>query len=350
MRIAFLADLRGNNDEGMKNTGFHLQHILSLRHDVQALNIYDVFSSRLWRELLGFRPEIVHYIPGPSIASLMIMKLVKLRSGATTIVSALRPTFYGWKGLTYAPVDSLSTLGTPAIPLLRPDLLLVQSEKTRRFFNRRGCRTQYLPSGVDISRFHAIPEADREGLRDKLGLPRDKFVLLHVGHLNRRRNVQSLAAWQSEETQVVIVTGGTVAAEEDLGHELLGSGCIVRRGFCEWVEEYYQAADCYVFPTRDERGCIEMPLSVLEAMATNLPVASTKFAALPEAIPPGDGLAYYNNDAELGAFLRQIRRKSIAVNTRHKVAPFGWESIARQLEDIYRLELGASVVPVRTSG
>jgi len=56
------------------------------------------------------------------------------------------------------------------------------------------------------------------------------------------------------------------------------------------IEEIYNLADCYVFPTFKRHNCIDMPLSVMEAMACNIPVISTKFGGLPKIFKEGNGL------------------------------------------------------------
>jgi len=54
------------------------------------------------------------------------------------------------------------------------------------------------------------------------------------------------------------------------------------------IEEIYQLSDCYIFPITFEGGGISILLSVLEAMACNLPVVTTKFGGLPAIFKGGD--------------------------------------------------------------
>ena len=64
----------------------------------------------------------------------------------------------------------------------------------------------------------------------------------------------------------------------------------MRTEYITHLEEIYALSDCYVFPTTDRRYCVEMPLSVLEAMSCNLPMLTTRFGALPGVFEEASGL------------------------------------------------------------
>jgi glycosyltransferase involved in cell wall biosynthesis len=96
------------------------------------------------------------------------------------------------------------------------------------------------------------------------------------------------------------------------------------------VEEIYQAADVYVFPVQDDGSAIATPMSVLEAMACNLPVITTRFGALPRLFPnEGSGLVYINNEPELRSAVDDVLADGRpAVETRQLVLSFDWAAIA----------------------
>ena len=102
------------------------------------------------------------------------------------------------------------------------------------------------------------------------------------------------------------------------------------------IEKVYALADCYIFPTANPFNSIETPLSVLEAIATNLPVISSAFGGLPETFPEGEGLVYAHSQAEFIDALRRLRENRTRVRTREKVMENSWEAVAARLENIYR--------------
>ena len=130
-------------------------------------------------------------------------------------------------------------------------------------------------------------------------------------------------------------THSTAPAMPEVVTMLQAAGCMVAHEFIEDLPGLYSAVDAYAFPVSDLMGAIDMPLSVLEAMACNRPVISTRFKALPRFLPPGDGLSYFDSVDEAKACLdRLIDCNGVA--TREKVVQFSWDNILCQLEEIYK--------------
>ena len=121
----------------------------------------------------------------------------------------------------------------------------------------------------------------------------------------------------------------------ELVKELQGAGCLVWIKHFDRIEEIYHISDCYVFPTLEPKACIETPLSVLEAMACNLPVVTTRFGALTRAFKEGDGFAFVDDVAGIPGAIDRVRQSG-TVRTRAMVLPYSNEEMARQLIDIYK--------------
>ncbi len=339
LRICLVADYSGYTDEGMKKMASYLAQELSKHHKVKTMNIKNMLSTSFWREIRQFQPQIIHYIPGPSILSFSITKELRLYSSpaARTVMSATHPSFYGLRGFYYGPYYALSSFLMPLIPLLKPDLVLVQSRRTEEMFRKLGCKTKFLPGGVDVEKFVLVSPETKRRLREKYGLDTEIFSVLHVGSFRKWRNVQALARFKGEDTQVLIL-GNTTKIEKSVYHYLEKNGCLVWDEYVENIEEFYQLADCYVFPTTDSRGSIEMPLSVLEAMACNLPVIITRFGALEQMFQPGEGVVFCETVDELSLALDKIKGSDLNIKTREKVMPYSWNNIAETLGGMY-LEL-----------
>jgi glycosyltransferase involved in cell wall biosynthesis len=101
------------------------------------------------------------------------------------------------------------------------------------------------------------------------------------------------------------------------------------------IEDIYNISNCYVFPTVNRKACIETPLSVLEAMACNLPVISTRFGALSEMFEAGGGLHFVSRQEDILGVLRSVRDSVEKATTREKVKVYSWEEVVRKLEMIY---------------
>ena len=146
-------------------------------------------------------------------------------------------------------------------------------------------------------------------IRYKWGISCNDFVVLHVGHIRSNRNLEVFKQLQKiPGLQVVIVGGTTNPVDEELENRLKFAGCKVFHRYIKDISNLYKMADLYIFPTKyrhdfypqsyNETGAIDFPLSVLEAMACNLFVITTRFGALPRVFVEGKGLS----------FLRRMRR------------------------------------------
>jgi dTMP kinase len=81
---------------------------------------------------------------------------------------------------------------------------------------------------------------------------------------------------------------------------------VIRR-YLPDIERAYAEADVYVFPVTDQLGSIEVPLSVLEARASGVPVVCTRFGALPELFPPAGEMVYADPSGFSDAVDRALR-------------------------------------------
>ena len=334
MKLCLLGNFSGKPDEGMKNISRKIRDMLSLKHHVLAMNSKDLFRKTFLYNLRAFQPEIIHYLHGPTICSLIILRVAKRFSGngAKTIVSATRPYF--------------SRYSKWVVTLLKPHLVLTQSARFEEFFRERGCHVQFLPNGVDCQRFRPVCESEKLDIRKELSLPSDKRIVLHVGHFKANRNLEVFKKIQKiEGIQVAIVGGIIETADEALKRDLREAGIKIFHDFYEDISKFYKMADLYIFPLKDngdklpdsynQIGAIDMPLSVLEAMSCNLPVITTSFGALPRIFEAGDGLTFCLTDCDI---LNAVNSSfnGVPIDTRQKVIPYHWIRVIEQLERIYK--------------
>jgi glycosyltransferase involved in cell wall biosynthesis len=323
MRVCIIGDVSEPLDEGMKKTTHALSTALSKYCDVLVLNPLRVGRIGFWTSLLHYRPDIIHYVPGPSLYSFALLALTGLITSAITVMSLTHPK--------------------PNLPrrfacrFFRPDLVLSQSLQTEKLFRDLGCNIHYMPNGVDTRQFQPIAsQVEKFRLRHKYGVSPEAFVVLHVGNTRQVRNLDVLTELQHDGCQVVVVSSTTIQGDSSVDIDLTAAGCLLWNRYIPAIEEVYKLADCYVFPTPTGIGAIEHPLSVMEAMACNLPVITKRFGALPRIFTPGDGLYFVDTDAELKAEVKQVQYTENTVATRDKVIVMNWDAIARQILTQYQ--------------
>src|SRR5205085_5225697 len=161
-----------------------------------------LLGGTLWRALRRFRPDIVVYVPVAAATRNSFMRSAILRgyaARARLLMVSLQPRTYG-------------PLARRLIRRLHPDLTLVQSLATCNSLTRLGCPTAVLPSGVDLQAFTPVSRQEKQALRPRYGLPPEAYVVLHVGHLKRQRNVLLLNRVGSELRCETVVVGSTYTA------------------------------------------------------------------------------------------------------------------------------------------
>jgi len=318
MKVALIGDRSAPLDEGMKKTTAALSAALTYYCELRVFNPLRSITLDFWSGIQDFHPQVIHYIPGPSLKSFVLLSAIKKwLGGLPTVMSITHPD-------PHLPVRIVDRF-------LRPDLLLLQSTQSARQFQCLKCRKEFIPNGVDTNVFYPVSEQVKLKLRTKLEIDAAKFVVLHVGNTRMARNLESLLALQSEGYQVVVIGSTTISGDPEVTERLKAAGCLVVEHYVERIEGYYQSADCYVFPTVDHIAAIQHPLSVLEAMACNLPVVTREFGAIPNLFNPGDGFYLVKTDRALTETVKRVKARPGAVRTREMVIPFSWSAIAEKL-------------------
>jgi len=132
----------------------------------------------------------------------------------------------------------------------------------------------------------------------------------------------------------VIIGSTSTPQDGELLKELKAESITVIADYVERIEEFYQLADCYVFPAVERLSAIEVPLSVLEAMACNLPVVTTPFGGLPSMFVEGDGLRFSRSEEDFVTLVHSALLEKNNCKTRAMVTPYAWPCISARLLDL----------------
>ncbi len=340
MNVCVIGDFTGNPDEGMKKVAFSLRECLSLENKLFHIGLRQFLNPIKLLQLIKFNPEILHYVHGPTLKSLFLLKFIKtfFFINCKVVSTATRPDInkkYFW-----------------ILPKIKPDLILTQSEKHEELFIKNNVNVKFFPNGVDCKIFDSVSNVAKLNLKIKHNIPLDKKIILHVGHIKENRQLDLFVDIQKiKEYQVVIVGSTNQKLNNELYRKLKSCGIIIIHQFIEKVNEIYSLADLYVFHllekestklSNNKNGAIDIPLSVLEAMACNLPVISTRFGALERILSSGDGFSFVNSKSELIKSIRELNWND-PINTRKKIVKYDWHEVAKKLIDEYK-KLSNSVI------
>jgi glycosyltransferase involved in cell wall biosynthesis len=148
-------------------------------------------------------------------------------------------------------------------------------------------RLHVVPNGIDVVRF--APDPVRRGaIREELGIPADAWVVGTVGRLAPEKDqallVDAMAPLLSARRRLVIVGDG---AEGDALRARIagipGREYVHMLGERKDVESILASLDAFALTSRTEG----LPLVLLEAMATGLPVLSTAVGGIPDLLEDG---------------------------------------------------------------
>lgn len=183
--------------------------------------------------------------------------------------------------LLYYPAEKmLSRLTDTLITINEEDYTIAQKFKARQ--------TVYVPGiGVDVKKFGEAA-VDRAKKREELGLGENNFAILSVGELIRRKNhevvLKALAKINNPDIVYIICGDGELAAYLKNIAEALNVN-VRFMGFRKDIPEISAAVDLFVLSSYHEG----LPVALMEAMASGLPVVCAKTRGNTDLIENGKG-------------------------------------------------------------
>jgi glycosyltransferase involved in cell wall biosynthesis len=200
-----------------------------------------------------------------------------------------------------------------------------------------------LPAPIPAER-PRLSEADRHALRDRLGLPQDRPVLLSVAALNRYHKrldylLEEIA--RLPEPRPFVLMAGQVEAETPgiraLAHELLGeAGHSIRTVPYSEVADLYRASDAKVLTSLGEA----LGRVMIEAMDHGLPCFVHDYPVTRFVLGEHGRFADFSAPGALAGLLAEhggpALRDDAGADTRHRFAydNFSWEVLRPRYLDM----------------
>lgn len=230
-------------------------------------------------------------------------------------------------------------LGYPLFSLLYTHGLACSKEAGEFLFKKNNFVV--LKNGIDLDKFSFSPLM-RDKLRHELGIPKDAYVIGHVGYFNEQKNqmflVNVLEMLLSHNTNFYLVFVGVGSKQDIVRNRLRELGIINNAFFLNNrydTNSLYSVFDCFCFPSIFEG----FGIAVIEAEANGLPcVVSEK---VPKVINlnneveflPLDNIKWVNKILSNFVENRILKSESNRVMIANK--GYDIKRIASQLRDIY---------------
>lgn len=206
--------------------------------------------------------------------------------------------------------------------------IIALSRESYDFYKKEIGNAVYLKTGIDTKQFVPVNKAEKIRLRKKYAVAEGKKVLLHIGHLKDGRNIDKLLKISSDYHVFLVVSSATESEKDVILRTKLKErpNTTIIESYLEHVEEVYQMADVYLFPVQKEENCIDIPLSVLEAAACNIPIVTTDYGELKE-FRREHGFYFISslNDKELNSAIDKMAEMKNC-NNRQAVLKYDWDN------------------------
>jgi D-inositol-3-phosphate glycosyltransferase len=203
-----------------------------------------------------------------------------------------------------------------------------------------------IPNGIDYTNFTSN-YCNKSNYREKYGIRDDQIVVLFRGRFASVKGVIELAAAANlvlkRKANIVFyfVGGGPLINELIDALKPLG----VNARILTWlpfneIHELYIASDIFILPSKSEA----LPITILEAMAAQLPIIATQTGGIPEVLRkyPKKILIMKPVPSEICnaiiAMIEQKGQKKFALeNISEYLYLYNWSRIATQVENVYRI-------------
>lgn len=310
--IHIISTVNGQVNEGMRNVATHIAKAFEQDHEVRYSGLKSVGSiiktSRVCDVTMIFARanKLVYWLS----------RIVAVFSKNLWIVCVQKP-------------DADFTDLVRKHPLKANYLTIVEKDLDEIVL-RAGFRKELFSVGIKADKFCPVDKERQAELKEKYGFAPDRPLVIHVGHCSAGRGLEDFAAIIDADRMVVasgmFENAGTVKTLEDAGVK-------IHKGYLEHVEEIYQMADVYLFPTHSTEFVISIPLSVMEALSCGVPVIGYKDFQNLAAIPAENGaVTLIKNRDELNVAVMKVAERK--ADRSYLKEPKTWEQVAEDVLSI----------------
>ncbi|RCW47881.1 glycosyltransferase family 4 protein [Paenibacillus prosopidis] len=165
--------------------------------------------------------------------------------------------------------------------LCRYNRLIGVSENTIKQLNSNR-KVFVVHNGVDTEKYHPINQDSKELLRKKLGFTSGDRIILMVGTLtDNKGQLNALNIIENLDNSYRLILVGDGPERKNIEKYIKDNKLekkVRLAGKIDNVEEYYWISDMLICLSKNEG----LPLTILEGMATGLPVLTTRIGGIPE--------------------------------------------------------------------
>lgn len=256
--------------------------------------------------------------------------------------------FHFYKGapianwLMFYPVEKILSYWTDTLITINQE----DYERAKKKFHAG--KTYYLPGiGIDLERFHVGDAQTIQQKRQELGLQPQDVFLLSVGELSDRKNhvvvIEAMKQLIQRHPQLRYFICGQGEKKQEL-QQLIRKyhleDHVKLLGFRTDVAELCQAADVFVFPSKQEG----LPVALMEAMACGVPVVCSRIRGNTDIVKDGENGYLVSSDRSekyILAIAKAMQMNTIADKKKMyainqvQLQPYSVSKINVEMQNIY---------------
>lgn len=202
-------------------------------------------------------------------------------------------------------------------------------------------------NSVDLDRFHPRNRGlYRREKRAELGIDEKALLLLFAGNNYRLKGVRTLIialarllrCFPDQDFRLIIAGRGHAGSYRRLARRLGIADRVIFAGAVTGMERWYAATDIYVHPTFYD-SC---SLTVLEALASGLPVVTTRFNGAAEAVQSEEAGAVINDPGDpdelanaISKYVNAGKRSQAVFSSRASMEQYSPQRNLRETLEVY---------------
>lgn len=318
----------------------------------------NIFRPGAWRQIMDFRPDIIHLHHPIWVGSLGLFLARRLKVPAVYTYHTRLEHYAHFVPLPTALFRNLISHTLVRRFANKCDGVIVPTYAAEDYLRVIGVKSDIFvqPTGIEYDRFQTVEAARVQALRDSLSLAPDETVLISVCRLSNEKNIdfmlEAIAELRRKTKQpfqwLLIGDGHQREKFQARLEELDLTGCARLVGAVppDEMAQWYSLGDLFVFASKSEtQGMV-----ILEAMSAGLPVVAVRASGVDDVVH--EGFNGYKTPENRDHWRQRVQtliedvplRREFSVNARRYARDFAIEPFARDVKFIY-----ASVLASRAS-
>lgn len=234
-------------------------------------------------------------------------------------------------------IEKLAFYTVGLATLRASDAVVVLTETVHKWIRQYKDDVHYLPNGVDLQLFHQPTQAEKQAIRERYNIPPDKFVVLFVGRFVPKKGFDILYKAKDPSYLLVFAGGGIIPDYIKSDDDVRIIGPLPQ----EDLAQLYKASDVFILPSYGEG----FPLSIQEAMATGLPIITSKQNNLDRTLD-SPLIRYIDvTETNIKSTLKEIQGNSVLQKEMSEYSRntanehYSWTKNTTKLTNIYRQKI-----------